>query len=397
VDRIRVAIDRARVLGDERVPLPIPRGSSPARWFAMGDPQASLERFFAVLDRAGLLADDGRLRDDVGLLSIGDHFDYGKNAEEAARDGIALLHWLAMHPPDQVVMLAGNHDISRVTELAHETDESFAAARSIVGVDAELHRRFPRITTRELAERDYSGFTESQRQSVQTLLMARRFSLAATATIDSKGESAGVLPAHRPIEGAPALFVHAGFTERERAMLQVTIDARAIAHALDRFLDERVARVAPAWTSGALAPLDLEPLHLGGVSGIEGGGFLYHRPADPDRKAKHDSAWEENVERPRRYDPRRLPRGLVQAVGHTSHKKCLKELDPWITARAREIENGGLRTLRVGAEVVYDVGIAPPSAGEAVVYMIDSSMSDATVSEIPLLPIGTPTAGRGAR
>jgi hypothetical protein len=371
-----VAVDRACALGQGRVPIPASRGSSPARWFAIGDPQASVERFFAVLDRAGLLGDDGRLRDDVGLLSIGDHFDYGKNAEEAARDGISLLHWLAMHPPDQVVMLAGNHDIARVGELAYETDASFAAARTFDGDDEEFFRRFPRIPTRELAARDYSGFTEAQRRSVQTLLTERRLVLSATATI---GE-------------VEALFVHAGFTERERTILQVGIDPRSIARGLDHFLSQRVARVAPAWNSGALAPLDLEPLHLGGVSGVEGGGFLYHRPADPDRAAAHDSAWEENVERPRRYDPRSLPRGLVQVVGHTSHKKCLKELDPWSTPRAREIENGGLRTLRVGDEVVYDVGIAPPSPGEAVVYMIDSSMSDASVREIPLLAIGRPTA-----
>ncbi|MGZ5969278.1 MAG: metallophosphoesterase [Polyangiales bacterium] len=380
MDRIQAAISRARSLAAAPVPLSREEGRAPTRWFAMGDPQASLSRFFQVLDRAGLLDESGGLRHDVGLLSIGDHFDYGSDAAEASADGSAILHWLASHPPDRVVLLAGNHDIARVTELAHETDATFTAARTFAGSDAEFFERFPKIPTRELAKRDYSAFTEAQRTSVQTLLSSRRFALAAVA----------------PVQGVTTLFVHAGLTERERTLLQVPLEPHAIAQALNDFLDERVSQVKPQWQRAELAALDLAPLHIGGDHGIEGGGFLYHRPANLERKGMADPTWERDTTRPRRYDPRNLPRGLVQAVGHTSHKKCRKELEPWITARAHEIKNGGLRTLRVGDEVVYDAGIHPPRPGEALVYMIDSSMSDHEVAEVPLLPIGAPKVTRGS-
>ena len=82
---------------------------------AIGDPQAPLERFFAILEHHGLLSDRGRLRDDVLLVSIGDHFDWGdpEDRRTAADSGLNLLAWLASHPPDHVVVLAGNHDLAR--------------------------------------------------------------------------------------------------------------------------------------------------------------------------------------------------------------------------------------------------------------------------------------------
>ena len=45
------------------------------RHVAMGDPQAPFATVLAVLDRHGLLKNDGQLRDDVQLVSMGDHFD----------------------------------------------------------------------------------------------------------------------------------------------------------------------------------------------------------------------------------------------------------------------------------------------------------------------------------
>src|SRR5262249_6667326 len=144
-----------------------------------------------------------------------------------------------------------------------------------------------------------------------------------------------------------------------------------IARACNRFLDDRVARVAEAWRRDEIAPLDLEPLHIGGSSGVEGGGFLYQRPANLQREGIIDPQWECDVTHPRRYDPRLLIRGLIQTVGHTSHKKCLKELTPWCTEAAQRIPNGGLRTLRGGDAIVYDVHIQPAKPGDTLVYMID--------------------------
>src|SRR5437762_1950925 len=66
---------------------------------AVGDGQAPISTFLAILDRHGLLGDDGRLQPQVALVSIGDHFDYGPAAwrQAATREGLQLLAWLAAH------------------------------------------------------------------------------------------------------------------------------------------------------------------------------------------------------------------------------------------------------------------------------------------------------------
>src|SRR5687768_8459431 len=101
----------------------------------MGDPQTTFAKVLGILGSHDLLGEDGYLRDDVGLVSIGDHFDFAshdrRSLTDIGRDGANILRWLAEHPPDQVVILMGNHDSARVMELAFETDESFAAARTL--------------------------------------------------------------------------------------------------------------------------------------------------------------------------------------------------------------------------------------------------------------------------
>src|SRR6266550_275427 len=100
------------------------------RWFAMGDPQTTFEKVLAILRGHDLLGEGGKLRDDVGLVSIGDHFDFKshdeRSLEDVGRDGSNILRWLAAHAADQVVIVTGNHDAARVMELAFESDESFA-------------------------------------------------------------------------------------------------------------------------------------------------------------------------------------------------------------------------------------------------------------------------------
>ncbi len=97
--------------------------------------------------------------------------------------------------------------------------------------------------------------------------------------------------------------------------------------------------------------------------------------------------WEARRDRPRRFDARTLPRGLLQVVGHTSHKKAREELAPWATERAASQRNGGLRTLRVhDGGPVYDLGLHPHAPSGATMVMIDPSMSDAEL-DVPLLPL----------
>lgn len=351
---------------------------APSRWFAVGDPQTSRARFFSFLDRAGVLGADGRLLPDVGLVSIGDHFDYGRDAEEAAREGTSILRWLASHPPEQVALIAGNHDLSRVMELAFESDASFAEARSLAAAgDAGFAARFPHLPTPDVALKDFCGFRVEQRALVQELLLQRRFLLGLATSLGDQ----------------PALIVHAGLSTRELSILGAPDERepRALASLLNRWLFDAVDRVAPTWSRGEPAALSLEPLHVAGCSGREGGGFLYHRPVNPERPNRKETALDLAPDRPRRFDARILPRGLLQIVGHTSHTRSRVELVPWTTARAAATERGGgHRTLRMDDAPVYDLGVLPHHATAATVVMIDGGMSDPAIDDVELLPIGAP-------
>lgn len=368
-----------------------PRGGY-SRAVAVGDLQASARRVLEVFAHHDLLDDDGRLRADVQLLSIGDHFDYGTRAggalEEARRDGGDLLAYLAAHDPDQVAILAGNHDLARVMELATATQDRMTEAAPLAGELVELRRRDPEAYLRRLREeysprfpelpgpglvhRDYSAFADEQRALVQDLLLVGRMRLAATARLPT---------------GEPVLATHAGVTEREVEMLAVAATASALSAALTQRMAGALAEVGPAWRRGEPAALSLAPLHLPGAIGRdglgelpEGGGLLYHRPADPNRAGAARS-WEAAPGRPRRFHPRSLPPGLVQLAGHTGHPKCVEELARWVDGEMRE-EPCGRRALRVrGEHIRYQLGAGRPDDGEAVLYLIDPSLHRAPSAE----------------
>lgn len=334
---------------------------------AIGDPQAPFATVKRVLAAHGLL-DGERLRDDVQLVSIGDHFDWGppEARREATDDAFALLSWLAAHPADQVVLLAGNHDLFRVCELAHFPDDAaFAEARQRAdeayrrgNVDAqkqaEFLQRYPFVPTAESVARDMSAFCVSQRELVTELLKSRRYRLA--------HEHHGLL------------LVHAGVTVDDLAAL--SIDARSaagVAHALNGFLDERVAR----WKGG---PLDLEPFHQAGDARRgEGRGALFHRPVDP----RHAKPGQLDGPPRRRFDPRRLPGDFPQAVGHVRDEKCRREMPEWCEPGSVD---GPLRSLTVEGDVVrYQLGCHP----DARLFFIDGGMLQAKAEAYELLDLDT--------
>ena len=367
------------------------------RTFVMGDPQAAFDHVMGVLDAHRALAPGGaQLADDVVLVSIGDHFDFDlTRPASAAADSVRLVRWVASHDPARALLLLGNHDAARVIDLVGLDDARFAAAaalgRSIAetrkrdGRDASAQRtrdefapQFPDVPTPGLAARDYAEYTTEQRALVAELLLSGRFHLAL----------AGELP-----DGRHALLTHAAVTVRELALLGLPDerDAVRLAAAFDARLAAALAAVRADWTRGTWTPLPLAPLHVSGVAGEEGGGMLYHRPTNPDRPGC-DRSWELRPDRPRRYDPRTLPRGLVQIAGHTGHRKCVEELDGWVTPTARARPIGGIRTLRVhpaGAprQVTYDLGVLPPEPGAADVLLIDGEMRHVAPREYQLLPL----------
>jgi hypothetical protein len=327
------------------------------RTFVMGDPQGPFDKVLAVLGRHDALAGD-RLASDVVLVSIGDHFDYDHKHPDVARaEGLRLLRWLASHDPAQVYLVLGNHDAARVMELAHLSDAEFALARTCGDYD----QRFPTLPPQHVLARDYSSFSVEQRELVAELLEARRFHLALVGTC----------------RGRDALITHAGVTSRELGMLGLPQhDARAIAASLESFLEVALRK--------GVAPLSLEPLHIAGGDGREGGGLLYHRPSatpppDPSR--------------PRRFDPRTLPDGVLQIVGHSGHAKCVHELGDWCTFAARDRAHGGLRTLRIGDDAVpsYDMGVDYSHAGmhhgNVTMLFVDGELRRVPADEVDLLAI----------
>lgn len=319
----------------------------------MGDPQAPLATVQSVLDRHDLLDAQGQLRDDVQLVSMGDHFDWGHPSErkKATGDATALLEWLASHSADQVILIAGNHDVARVCELApFVTDALFEAAWALAveayrggAPDEEASRRFleryPHVPDAECLARDFSCYSVAQRKLVTALLKNRRLRLA---------------HAHQGL-----LLVHAGVTEADFGQLGgAPSSAAEAARLLNDFLDARVE----SWSSGAL---DLTPLHQpGSAKGGVARGVLFHRPAVP----KDDPQFHGPPRR--RFDPRHLPAAFPQAIGHIRDKKCRELLGAWADREAPV--DGPLRSLRIeGENVSYARGTHP----EARLYFLDAGMN----------------------
>jgi hypothetical protein len=369
-DRVAHALERAK---DDACTLPAaPReeGRARVRRVAIGDPQAPLGRFLEILDAHGLLGEGGRLAPDVLLVSMGDHFDFGgrETRAAAADSGTQLLAWLAAHPADQVVLLLGNHDLARVGELVRFDDASFGAAQSEADAayfhgqpdrPEELFRARYGVPSWEVVARDFGTFRVEQRTLVSALLQTHRFRTAFAA-------------------GPDLLLTHAGVTRDELDALGLPgaahADARSAAAALNDALDTAVG----AWSGGPLAVPDL---HEPGNASREGLGMFFHRPV------RKEGEEEKGVLR-RRFDVRRLPAGLTQAVGHIHDKKC-REL---LGAPPEGQKNGPLRHLRVkGDALAYARGTPRPDEADdrdaATMIFLDGAMSDAPVGDYELLDL----------
>lgn len=332
-------------------------GQAP-RVVAMGDPQAPFAQVLDVLRAQGLLGPDGRLRSDVHLVSLGDHFDWGTRAEraQATDDALRLVEWLASHPPEQCTLLLGNHDLARVGELAPFDDAAWADAQALadrayergVVVDPAAERALlaahPSLPTAECCARDYSAFKPTQRALVAELLSQGRFRLAA--------------------EHAGALLVHAGVTQAGLAAVGAEgLDAAGTAAALNALLDAAVAR----WDRRG--PLGLEPWHVhGSAARGEATGALVHRPAANATG--------------RRYLPSDTPAALLQVFGHVRDAKCRELFPAWCDAvPARD---GVLRSMAIDAAGIrYRHGCAP----DARLIFCDGAMSRAPAQAYELLDV----------
>ena len=353
--------------------------SAPRHWWCFGDPQAGFDKFCAVLDHHGLLNDEGLLQADVGLVSMGDHFDFGAGTyddvaghAERGIDGQRILAFLAAHPRSQVRILLGNHDAARVIEFAHLDDERFRSIRAAsyaVGKTPDEERTFAvahGIPWASMPKKDFCTWSEAQRSQVERLLLAGRYDLAAVG-ID---------------EGCEILLTHTGVTRRELGLLNVdgTATPREIAARLNELLTKAVAGVAQSWTNERHTPLSLAPLHVAPGPGEEAGGFLAHRPANP---ATWDP-WAWNETRPRRFAPSTLPRTFDQAVGHTGATMLARGLKPWSDGNIGL--PGRAHTLFVeGESCRLVVGIAANSGGSTRLLLLDPGLAHAEATAVDLL------------
>ncbi|OGQ26493.1 MAG: hypothetical protein A2138_20245, partial [Deltaproteobacteria bacterium RBG_16_71_12] len=353
---------------------------APARTLAIGDPQAPFDTVLAILDQHGALGADGWLASEVGLISMGDHFDWGSPGDRAlaGEDGELLLRWLAAHPREQVTILVGNHDLARVGELWDVSDQEFRAAQEEADLsylrgderEAAFKRAWPRYFGAELLARDLSTFRTSQRTLVTHLLRTARMKAA---------------HAHQG-----TLFVHAGVTRHELA--QLGLDERAPPEVIAGALD---AALASACADLGRRPLAIAALHQPGDAEHEGRGMYYHRPTLGDG----DDARRLGGERPwRRFHPSELPRGLTQVVGHVRDDKCHAELRRWATRD--EAVDGPVRHLIVeGDQGRYAHG-APegPPTDAAVMIFVDNGMGKiGAPSDYQLLDATTRTVARRVR
>jgi hypothetical protein len=372
---LALALERAK--DDARTLPPFPRADGVARRrrVAMGDPQAPTGKVLEVLDAHGLLGDDGRLAPDVFVVSMGDHFDFGGRAERRAssENATEVLAWLAAHPSDQVVILAGNHDLARVGELARFDDASFQEAQT--EADAGYWDKAPARSERdfrarwgtpswELVARDFGGFKVEQRTLVTALLQTGRLGIAYA-------------------DGSGLLLTHAGVTLDELDALDVPADARVDASAVAASLNAAFAAAARAYTGG---PFAIPHLHQPGDASAEGRGMFYHRPARIEGDVAKGTLR-------RRFDVRRLPPGLTQGIGHIRDKKTRQLLG----VPPDDARSFALRSLRVkGDAVTYARGVFESArADEAVVLFLDGAMNDATAAEYELLDLDSRSAAQG--
>jgi hypothetical protein len=207
-----------------------------------------------------------------------------------------------------------------------------------------------------------SSFRQVQRARVVELLRSRRLKIAFATAPDVLVLHAGMTVDDLVATGLPAEGPH---------------DAGRIACALDASLDLAL----DGWSEG---PLRLPGLHAPGdaIAG-EGGGIFYHRPAHPDAAG----AGARTGPNRRRFDPRRLPPGLTQVIGHIQDRKCRQLLGPWCVEPPAG--DGPLRSLVVEAGVVrYAGGVARLESPEtARMIFTDGSMAKAELDAFELLDL----------
>jgi hypothetical protein len=212
----------------------------------------------------------------------------------------------------------------------------------------------------EVAARDLSTFQVEQRELVSRLLRARRFRFASA--------NEGTLLVHAGATRDDLL--RAGVRESELA------NASSAAQGLNRVFDDAIERWderSPFFVPGFFEPSS--------VPRGEAGGFLFQRAAQPDPARGEPGPG-------RRFDPRTLPLGLAQAIGHVRDPKSRALLGSWV--RDEAAEEGELRHLLTdGLDVAYARGLplAPVTPNQALLLFTDGGMNSVPAERYQLLEL----------
>lgn len=382
MNRSEMAGTRARAAWSRGLMAPVPERLS-SNVIVLGDPQASLACLFTHLDAQQVLTEDGWLRPDVGLICVGDYFDFAaEDSDDAGYQGAQFLAWLAAHDSAQTTLLMGNHDVERVMSFAGCTSERYresqAACRKMLLLQTPEARRAFRedwVAAHSdhppmVAAHDYRSFVPAQSDMMRRLLLQGRMTLATTA-MDASGRT--------------ILITHAGVTRRELDLVGASANPLDCALRLNRFLADAVDRVRSAWTALRHQPLDLSPLYHGWEHHRPNGGLLIHRPDGRSGTLTHEQTL--GLDAPRA--PRSVPPAeflipdLHQVVGHTvACQRLVRWLEPRVSASAQAAPIGRLlclvsegpqhtlvlptETQNAASSVVFaDVGLAVCEVGTA--------------------------------
>lgn len=376
MNRSEMAGTRARAAWSRGLMAPVPERLS-SNVIVLGDPQASLACLFAHLDAQQVLTEDGWLRPDVGLICVGDYFDFAaEDSDDAGYQGAQFLAWLAAHDSAQTTLLMGNHDVERVMSFADCTSERYresqAACRKMLLLQTPEARRAFRedwVAAHSdhppmVAAHDYRSFVPAQSDMMRRLLLQGRMTLATTA-MDASGRT--------------ILITHAGVTRRELDLMGASANPLDCALRLNRFLAEAVDRVRSAWTALRHQPLDLSPLYHGWEHHRPNGGLLIHRPDGRSGTLTHEQTL--GLDAPRA--PRSVPPAeflipdIHQVVGHTvATSRLVRWLNPAVSAEAQAASVGSLLCL-VPAESRYAL-VIPADARNASSSIIFADVGLAT-------------------
>jgi hypothetical protein len=399
---VRTALNRCeRLLRGFFKVHPRDHKASRRKWYAVGDPQTSALKFFEILHHHGLLAHTGWLRSDCGLIVCGDYFDFKPRPEDPSFDtlkkkrewmgnqGLMILKWLTTHPLDHIVVLIGNHDVARVCELDAFDDERFDKAYDL-GVEllsdvreGRLHQEeaqrvfyeaYPRLVSPRIALEYFPAFQARQKEFLRRLLQLRRVQITA----------------HGSIRGRkPVLITHAGITTQTLTHLQLkhSTAPEHICLEMNRFFFNKAALSLQGWRLGRSSPLDLKPLVLPTTREQVGGGVLSHRPIDPN--TCRDPKLLRGLT-PARYDPRDLPHGLTQIIGHVGHEKCVEAMPRWLDNKNTHKKLGNIRTLQIHKDKVhYNYCFVANQQIDTSIFMIDGLMQKCMSQDYEILPLET--------